>query len=193
MDADCPDLCVVKSIQNYTSILQGEQPFNCDFTEGDEPCALEFLTHFVGDAHQPLHISYEYDRGGNEVKVSFFGQQTNLHSVWDTSIIDKWNNDWQSASSELQDYIDQNPNIVDVYTINMDPLEWADESFGYVQSTCYNFTEGLENDGTIYLGDTYYNRNLPIVQQRLIAGGLRLAAVFDNIFQFSKNVKININ
>jgi len=191
MDIDCVGFCVVKSIQNYTNILQGEQPFHCDFTEGEEPCALEFLTHFVGDCHQPLHVSYEYDRGGNDVKVSFFGTATNLHAVWDTNIIEKWNDDWQSAASDLQDFIDQNPNIVDSYTADMDPLSWADESFMYVQTTCYNFTQDTR-DGTIVLGDAYYDRNLPIIQQRLIAGGVRLAAVFDNIFQLLKN-KIAIN
>ena len=75
-----------------TAILSGQasNPFQCDYTLGVEPCALEFLTHFVGDIHQPLHVSYADDRGGNSVEVHFFNEKTNLHECWDTKIIEKW-------------------------------------------------------------------------------------------------------
>lgn len=33
--------------------------------------ALKFLTHFVGDIHQPLHCSRKTDRGGNSIKVTW--------------------------------------------------------------------------------------------------------------------------
>ena len=45
--------------------------------------ALKFLVHFVGDVHQPLHAGYGVDRGGNDIKVWFYGDNTNLHSLWD--------------------------------------------------------------------------------------------------------------
>ncbi|KAH8977743.1 S1/P1 nuclease-domain-containing protein [Lactarius hatsudake] len=51
--------------------------------------ALKFLIHFVGDMHQPLHLTGR-NRGANGVKVSFDGRNTNLHSVWDTSLIAKY-------------------------------------------------------------------------------------------------------
>jgi hypothetical protein len=48
----------ISSFVIQPDILTSEEtkPFECDFTEGDEPCALEFLVHFVGDVHQPLHV-----------------------------------------------------------------------------------------------------------------------------------------
>src|SRR5580700_268916 len=49
--------------------------------------ALMFLVHFIGDMHQPLHSSDNQDRGGNSVRVVFFGRQTNLHSVWDSGLL----------------------------------------------------------------------------------------------------------
>lgn len=49
--------------------------------------ALRFLVHFVGDVHQPLHVGFTSDMGGNTIKVKFFSTSTNLHSVWDTYII----------------------------------------------------------------------------------------------------------
>ncbi|KIL63547.1 hypothetical protein M378DRAFT_164447 [Amanita muscaria Koide BX008] len=50
--------------------------------------ALKFLIHFMGDMHQPLHLTGR-DRGGNGDKVLFDGRQTNLHSVWDSYLIAK--------------------------------------------------------------------------------------------------------
>jgi len=50
--------------------------------------ALHFIVHIVGDLHQPLHAGNGTDRGGNDELVQWYGQDTNLHAVWDTHIID---------------------------------------------------------------------------------------------------------
>ena len=49
--------------------------------------ALKYVVHFIGDVHQPLHAANNNDRGGNDVAVTFLGQRTNLHAVWDGGII----------------------------------------------------------------------------------------------------------
>lgn len=41
----------------------------------------------------------------------------------------------------------------------------------------------------VYLGEDYYNANLPIIQQRLVAAGVRLGTLLNNIFSGS-NVKV---
>jgi hypothetical protein len=48
---------------------------------------LEFLLHFAGDIHQPLHCATNADAGGNCVKVAGFGQLENLHAVWDIALV----------------------------------------------------------------------------------------------------------
>lgn len=48
--------------------------------------ALRFLTHYMGDAHQPLHLTGRA-RGGNDVAVRFQGRYAKLHSVWDGLLI----------------------------------------------------------------------------------------------------------
>ncbi|MDP9077208.1 MAG: hypothetical protein M3O71_07285 [Bacteroidota bacterium] len=50
--------------------------------------ALKFIIHFVGDAHQPMHVSHKEDKGGNTIQVQFDGKGTNLHSFWDSKLID---------------------------------------------------------------------------------------------------------
>ncbi|CAE6535181.1 unnamed protein product [Rhizoctonia solani] len=52
----------------------------------DQDIALRFLTHFLGDIHQPLHLTGR-DRGGNYVPVLFNGKNTSLHLSWDDLLI----------------------------------------------------------------------------------------------------------
>jgi len=54
--------CVDGAIQNYTKRLADSQQ---DATQRQE--ALQFLIHFIGDAHQPLHAGFKGDLGGNEI------------------------------------------------------------------------------------------------------------------------------
>jgi len=178
----CPNFCVVKSIQNYTNILSSEadNPVVCDYDYGVEPCALEFLVHFVGDVHQPLHVGYGYDEGGNTVKVKWFGDPTELHKVWDDLIIERWQSDLDSAVQELEEMIQDHPNMVNQFLSVTNPILWANESFGYVLSTVYDF-DGSMNGAEPNLGDQYYTVNLPIVKDRLIAAGVRLGLLLDTI------------
>ena len=56
--------------------------------------ALKWVVHLMGDIHQPLHAATHGDRGGNTVKVSFFGErdnppygELNLHAIWDVHML----------------------------------------------------------------------------------------------------------
>ena len=49
---------------------------------------LRLLIHIVGDVHQPLHVGRKGDRGGNDIKVTWFGESSNLHKIWDEGLID---------------------------------------------------------------------------------------------------------
>jgi len=60
------------------------------------------LVHFMGDLHQPMHIGRKEDKGGNSIQVEWFGRGTNLHSVWDSKMID----DWEMSYIELADNAD---------------------------------------------------------------------------------------
>jgi hypothetical protein len=183
----CPAFCVVKSVQNYTDILDhgnGAQQ-KCNYSSTAEPCAVEFLTHYTGDIHQPLHVGYAEDKGGNDVTVNWYGKSTNLHAVWDSSILSKWNSDLNKAVADLEAYIDSNPNEVAQILAVMDPEQWADESYEYVLTTVYDFsnsTLSADSSSVPNLDDAYYNRNIPVVKHQLIAGGLRLAQILNNIF-----------
>ena len=69
------------------SVQIKEQHSNIEFsTELQE--SLMFIIHLVGDAYQPLHLCGK-ERGGNERIVLYHGEQTNLHSIWDTNLLHK--------------------------------------------------------------------------------------------------------
>lgn len=49
--------------------------------------AAKFLIHFMGDIHQPLHVGFLSNLGGNDITGTFLGNSTELHAVWDQGII----------------------------------------------------------------------------------------------------------
>jgi len=194
MDPDCPDppSCVVQAIENYTAILQKSLD-NPEWGNG-EPSPAAFLIHFIGDVHQPLHCGYAYDDDATSVYVSWFGESTSLHSVWDTSIIEKWESDTAAAISQLEQMIADNETAVNNYMSVISPSSWANESFQIVRTDCYNYNGEVQFDiedladprkhvfSDPYLGDGYYDHNKPIVQTQLIKGAVRLGSYLQELF-----------
>ncbi|HMI04305.1 MAG TPA: S1/P1 nuclease [Pedobacter sp.] len=56
-------------------------------TADQKKLALRLLIHLVGDLNQPMHTARKDDLGGNKVYVTWFGEKSNLHRVWDESLI----------------------------------------------------------------------------------------------------------
>lgn len=73
----------------YFAILKCEDDLRQkDLDPAKKEIALKFLIHLVGDAHQPMHVSRREDKGGNTIQVRFDGKGSNLHSLWDSELID---------------------------------------------------------------------------------------------------------
>jgi hypothetical protein len=74
------DMCVDGAIQNFTSQLQhygeGTSDRRYNMTE-----ALLFLSHFMGDIHQPMHVGFTSDEGGNTIDLRWYKHKSNLHHV----------------------------------------------------------------------------------------------------------------
>jgi hypothetical protein len=141
------------------------------FTDGSEAFALKCLVHLVGDIHQPLHVGNGNDRGGNDEKVEFFWENSNLHRVWDTQIIENQNYsyteyvEWINHPSKAQVKVCQSDTI----------LEWAYESMSF-RDQVYDLPE----DKKISYRYIYDNRAL--VNQRLLQAGVRLAGILNEIY-----------
>lgn len=74
---------VVEAIQRFEKVLRDRSAGKKERAD-----ALKFLVHLVADIHQPLHTGYGSDRGGNDIRVHWFDESTNLHSVWDEHLVE---------------------------------------------------------------------------------------------------------
>jgi hypothetical protein len=131
--------------------------------------ALKWLTHLIGDLHQPLHVGRGDDHGGNDVVVLWFNEPTNLHSVWDSKFIDES----RLSFSELADLVDTStPEQVRDWQAGK-PIDWALES-QQLRAACYEF-------GDRKLGYRYIHDQWPTVQRRLAQAGVRLAGELNRL------------
>jgi hypothetical protein len=148
----------------------------------DEKLAsLKFLGHWVGDIHQPRHVSFEDDRGGNNVLVT--GEcGSNLHSAWDTCLVVKAvGEDVDQAATELLKSI--TPAKIEGWT-RSEPKDWANESFAIAEraQTKYCIRQGASCDhpsGKVQIDAAYVAVNTRIVREKLQKSGVRLAHLLD--------------
>jgi hypothetical protein len=134
--------------------------------------ALRFLIHFIGDLHQPLHVSDNHDRGGNDTQVQFFGRGTNLHKVWDGQLIE------QTGLSEAQylDRLTKEMASLDLAAIERGSVvDWAMEGHRIAVESAYRIPRHRQ------LSDDYEAANLPIVDLAIVKAGVRLAKVLNEV------------
>jgi hypothetical protein len=136
----------------------------------DRRLALRFIVHIIGDLHQPLHAGRPGDRGGNDVKVTLFGEPTNLHSVWDSGLIDSRRLAYSELAAWLVGAI--TPEQVIAWS-NPDPEAWIAESVA-LRETLYPADPKLTY--------AYAYRFGPTVDARLSRGGVRIAAYLNRLF-----------
>ena len=132
---------------------------------------LRFLVHLVGDIHQPLHVGKGEDRGGNDVKVKFFWEKSNLHRVWDSGIIEGKELSFSEITNELDRADKEDIERWQKGTV----VDWAVDAQS-LHPQVYAFEDADK------LGYEYSYQNWPLVQQQLLKGGLRLAAVLNEVF-----------
>jgi len=137
----------------------------------DKQIALRFIVHIIGDLHQPFHSGTDLDRGGNDVKVIFFGQESNIHRVWDEHLIDNQKLSYTEWTNRLNRKISKK--IIKQWS-QTDPRVWITES--------QKLRLGLYPDKERLFFDYQY-KAIPIVRQRLQMGGVRLAVYLNQLFK----------
>ena len=238
---DCiQDVCAVGAIANYTSLMSDRKddistartslmrraaaaaatttPFTflnsepAQWIKNETKLGLYFVTHFVGDIHQPLHVSRGEDLGGNLIQVYFPTRSqdkgflklvhTNLHSVWDDFMIDR-------------KLMEQYNNSQDVYTEalltrldNLTPQEkakwltppknclghdswkciasaWAQESLELAMNVAYvdEHAQEFSVSNTSIISLEYYSTRIEVAERRLIQAGLRLAHLLESVVE----------
>ena len=136
-----------------------------------EAINLKVLVHLVSDLHQPLHVGNGTDRGGNDVRLQWFGNNSNLHRVWDSEMIDSK----QLNGTELAEFaFNSLKEEVIAEWQSTSVLDWAYESQALLEKV-YNF-EGER------LSYEYMFYNFDTVKLRIAQAGVRLAGLINDIY-----------
>lgn len=149
----------ITALKLFTDILRDP-----DAPREDKALALRFIVHIIGDLHQPLHAGDGTDRGGNDVEVTFFGRESNLHRVWDSGMIDNEQLSYSEMAAWLQRRI--TPALAAAWA-DPNPSVWVNESAA-IRDQIYPDTPDLSYE--------YVFQNIQTVRLRLSQAGVRMAA-----------------
>ncbi len=145
---------------------------NKNATMEEKRFALRFLIHLVGEAHQPLHVGRPEDRGGNDIKVKWFGKKSNLHRVWDDNMLEFY----KMSYSELAENMPKISRKVRKQWQKGNIMTWIEE-IRPITDKVYLSAKPNENLRFRYMYD-----NFGILKQELHKAGVRLAGVLNEIF-----------
>jgi len=158
---------IIVGIQNCIDVIK-----DATSSQKDKEFYLRLLVHFIGDLHMPLHVGLKEDKGGNSFKVKWFGKQTNLHSVWDTKIIEGYGMSFTELTSNV-DALSKK----EIQTIQSGAVtDWMYESRALCEDVYANTSVG-EN-----LGYKYMYRYVNVSRKQLQKAGLRLASILNEIY-----------
>jgi hypothetical protein len=167
-DRLCPEgLCVVAAIHRFSQEL-----IDPDLPRERRRDALKFIVHFVGDVHQPLHAGFAADKGGNDFQISIQREGWNLHSVWDSLLVESLKLNWRSYRERVaaeplwSDSQSQLP--------ASSPETWAEESCDIVQKDDFYPPKHK-------ISSRYLDAKRPLADQRLKLAGARLGALLNRL------------
>lgn len=149
----------IEELKNYKQLTKEEVKFK-----------LCIIFHLVGDLHQPLHVGYGDDKGGNNYQINFYGRGTNLHSFYDSGIIEHKN---LTLAQCLNAKKYTKEEVAQISNINV--VEWANQSRSFLP-TIYK-TYGAK------INDSYVDSNLIIIQEQIQKAGIRLASILKETFK----------
>jgi len=169
----------LEALNHYTATLRDRNA-----SLSDKQTALRFIVHLVGDLHQPLHVGKCCDKGGNDVKVRWFGKDTNLHAVWDSQIVDEEQLSFTELAAKLERHT-SNADVIAWWDVN--PRDWISES-GEIRNGLYppappkgaKGTKGAPAVPELSYGYVY--KFTPVMERRLQQAGVRLAAYLNEIY-----------
>jgi len=165
---DCPGGdCVVEAIRAQAAILADtSRPLE------ERRQALKFVVHFVGDVHQPLHAGYAHDKGGSGFQTHYRGKGSNLHSVWDSGLLN-------TARLDEQDYLQRLRALprpaIGAIALPVPSARWASQSCAIATAPGFYPPQAT-------LQDDYYAHHRPQAERQLRLAGARLAQLLNVTF-----------
>jgi hypothetical protein len=134
---------------------------------------LRLLIHIVGDIHQPLHVGHLEDMGANRIRVLWFSDSTNLHSIWDDKLIEFQKLSYTEYTNAINHI--QKKQII---TWQKQPMiEWFFESYQVAGKLYNEITQPHQK-----LSYRYNFDHVEVLNQQLLKAGIRLAGLLNEIF-----------
>jgi S1/P1 Nuclease len=146
---------------------------NKSLPQKEKQMYLRLLIHIVGDIHQPFHVSAIGDKGGNDIKVSWFGLSSNIHRVWDEQLIEGQELSYTEYTKAINFTTAKQRNSWQRLPVS----NWFFES--------YTLSEKLHEElqkPDLKLGYQYIFMHIKTVNEQLLKGGVRLAGLLNQIF-----------
>jgi len=160
-----PDGKIIMMVEKLIAELKSRK-----LSTKQEKESLKMLIHLVGDIHQPLHVGKPGDRGGNDVKLKWFGGDSNLHRVWDSDMIDGTRLSYTELAESL---IKPDKTIVAKWQA-ANARAWATESASF-RAQVYDIGKGS-------LGYQYQYKYFGIARERMLQAGIRLGGILNQIY-----------
>lgn len=164
-----PEANIYSKINEMVEVLK-----NKNSTPDQKKLALRMVIHLVGDLHQPMHTARKEDLGGNRVFLTWFGEKSNLHRVWDSDLVD-----FQGLS--FTEYTKAINHVTKQEVLNLQSASLKDlvfESYGLCNKI---YATGIKNDDKL---SYQYNFDwIETVNQQLLKGGVRLAGILNGIYK----------
>ena len=165
---------VVKALEQLTDAMDNHY---AELTDSMKVDYLKMIVHMVGDLHCPMHAGRRTDRGGNGVQVKWFGSRTNIHSVWDSKLVESAHR-W--SYSEWVEHLDRTDRKFRKSVMSGSYETWFNDTVAHA-ADIYEYIDDL-NQETPNLSYQYIYDYTPLVEQQLLLGGYRLAYVLNTIF-----------
>jgi len=160
-----PDGKVIMMIEKLVQELKSGK-----LSSKEEAEYMKMLIHMVGDVHQPLHVGKPGDKGGNDVRVKWFRNDSNLHKVWDSEMID----DTKLSYTELAESLGKPDKETVKKWQSVSVRDWTTESMSY-RPQVYDIGNGN-------LGYRYSYKYFSIARTRMLQAGVRIAGLLNQIY-----------
>jgi len=180
----CPDgECSTEQLKRLIGVLRDRRAAPRERNE-----ALKWVVHLVGDIHQPLHAADNADHGGNFVRVSLEGVHTrgkeNLHRVWDNDLVKLAlrSRNSQQPPRDIDALAEEARGLAADVGLGS-PDSWASESNHLARNVAYQypgFACGRVPEGVVVLDRAYQADAVPVVRDRLLIAGVRLANLLND-------------
>ena len=134
---------------------------------------LRFVVHLSGDRYCPMHMAHMDDKGGNTVKMKWFGENTRLHTVGDTKRIESQGYSYTEYAEKLELEYGWAKKYINAQT---DATLMLDT---------YHLTSDIYEYQTTWDGNTYHYiyRWHTEMEQQLFIAGIRLAQLLNEIYR----------